>query len=147
MYETYTQSFNLEKIDKQISLLERLYALKDASPSSDAELKTAYEAIKQNLNRTMGEAGVIPEVPSWLKKFVAAVVGWVITGTIFGLASDKASRSNVVFGMAVVAIPFCFISSIIPTVAGWFNYILIPIFQIGFVLVIAYLASKKPKNA
>ena len=148
IYESYTQTFSLEKIDKQISLLERLYIIESENKSAtDPELKDAFVNIKNRLNQSIGERGSLLAIPEWLIKFVSAFIGWTIVGCIFWLAMDKDEKKNVILGMSVLALPLCFLSAIVPTIAGWFNYIIVPILQIFLVLGLVAFIGKKPKNA
>lgn len=146
IYETYTQQFRLARIEKQISLVEKLAALEsNKALATQPHLKQAYTNLQQQLSSTMNESGDQYELLPWGKKMLATAVAWSIFALFILLIPESYSTAKnapgaVFFGMLAVAAPFIALSAAVPTFSTpWLNYTLYPIGHL-VVLTIAILA-------
>ena len=134
MYETYTQSLRLGRIERQITLVEKLAALEpNKAITTQPDLKRSYVALQRQLLSTMSEAQAEYELLPWAKKMLAAALAW----TVFALfllfipesySTAKNAPGAVLFGMVSVAAPFIALAAAFPTLdPPWVNYTLYPI--------------------
>ncbi|WP_139182734.1 hypothetical protein [Oryzisolibacter propanilivorax] len=156
VFEIYTQSFKLARIEKQVVLLEKL-----ASSSSKQEIKTNPElhalasSLIMQLRATDVSVPVSYQLLPWTKKALAAAAAWFIFGLFILLIPNNYTRTkpetaSVFAGMTVVASPFIALSTAIPT-SPWLNYAIYPIghiFVIIFFLLVVglYIAKKSSRR-
>jgi hypothetical protein len=131
-FETYTQSFKLARIERQLSLLEKL-----ATISARTELKgnSDLQALSVSLTKQLRETDItLPtsyELLPWAKKALAAAAAWFVLGLFILLLPNTYTRTSpasasVFAGMTVVASPFIALAVAMPT-DPWVNYALYPI--------------------
>jgi hypothetical protein len=131
-FETYTQSFKLARIERQLSLLEKL-----ATISARTELKgnSDLQALSVSLTKQLRETDItLPtsyELLPWAKKALAAAAAWFVLGLFILLLPNAYTRTSpasasVFAGMTVVASPFIALAVAMPT-DPWVNYALYPI--------------------
>lgn len=139
-FETYTQSFKLARIERQVSLLEKL-----ATVSARTELKSSpdLQALSVSLTKQLRETDITMPTSyallPWAKKALAAAAAWLVFGLFILLIPNTYTRTapasaSVFAGMTVVASPFIVLAVAIPT-DPWLNYALYPIghiFLLGF---------------
>jgi hypothetical protein len=134
IYESYTQTFRLAKIERQISLLEKLASL-DANKSVSAQpaLKRSYAALQSQLLSTTSESEDEYELLPWAKKMLATAVAWCVFSLFLLFIPDsystvKSAPGAMLFGILAVAVPFIVIAAAIPSFEpAWLNYTLYPI--------------------
>ena len=141
IYEQYTQQFKLARIEKQISLLEKLASV-DSSEAvrANPNLKALQSKIENQLKETTEVATAAYEIPIWAKKSLAAAAAWLLFGISIAFipnsyTSTQPATTSVISGMLVFASPFIAAAVWLPT-NPWLNYAVYPIGHI-FALVIA----------
>ena len=131
-FETYTQTFKLTRIERQVALLEKLAAASARSDiNKNPELKTLSESLTKQLQDTDITLPANYEFLPWAKKALATAAAWFIFGmTTLILPNNytqkKPEMASVFAGMTVIAFPFIALSVAIPT-DPWLNYALYPI--------------------
>jgi hypothetical protein len=131
-FETYTQSFKLARIERQLSLLEKL-----ATVSARTEVKgnSDLQALSVSLTKQLRATDItLPasyELLPWARKALAAAAAWFIFGLFILLTPNTYTRTapgsaSVFAGMTVVASPFIALAVAMPT-NPWVNYTLYPI--------------------
>ena len=147
-FEIYTQTFGLARLDKQLTLIERLYELdeKNGLSSRDNNLKKTYTELSNRLNESIGESGGL--VPLWLKKYIASYIAWGLLAILIWVVSskDKENTTNnaaTAKGILILALPVALLFILVPFYGPWINYFFIPVAQIVAISILALLYSKK----
>jgi hypothetical protein len=132
VFEAYTQSFKLGRIERQIAILEKL-ALVSGRPDvrGSSELRALSDSLTKQLRETDITVPASYELLPWAKKALAASTAWLVFGLFVVLTPNSYTRTrpetaSVVAGMSVVASPFIALATALPTVP-WVNYALYPI--------------------
>lgn len=154
VYEEYTESFMLGRMDKRILLLERLVAISESDAlMKQPETKLIYEELLGELARS-GNRNALRGAPDAIKKLLAAALPWaLLIIAIYIFDKDDAEKTftwEFAFGMCVIAFPFLIIGLIIPTFErSWINYIVYPFGHIALVIwgVLRWQRSQGEKNA
>lgn len=142
-YEQYTQQFKLSRIEKQISLLEKLSAVANhESIRLNPNLKALQSKIEIQLKETTEVETAEYEIEPWAKKSLAAAAAWIIFGICIAFIpnyyrSTQTATTSVISGMLVFASPFIAAAAWLPT-NPWLNYAVYPIGHI-FALVFAMM--------
>jgi hypothetical protein len=89
-YESYTQSFKLTRLERQVNLLQKLGTV-TSSPEirSNPELQALSKAIAKQIKDTDITAPVSYELLPWTKKALAAAVAWLIFGLFIALIPNN----------------------------------------------------------
>lgn len=151
-YETYTQSFKLARIEKQVELLEKLGEVSaKASVKANPELQNLAQSLTAQLRSTDITIPVNFELLPWAKKALATAAAWFAFGLFIMLIPNNYTRTkpeavSVFAGMTVVASPFIALSTAMPT-SSWLNYAIYPIGHIfvlsGTMLWISWWVQKR----
>lgn len=139
-YETYTQSFKLARVERQVALLEKL-----ATVSALPEIKANpdLQAVAISLTKQLRDTDVtLPasfELLPWARKALATIVVWFVFGLFILVIPNTYTRTkpetaSVFAGMTVVASPFVALSVAMPT-DPWLNYVIYPI---GHLVLLAF---------
>ena len=142
-YERYTQQFKLARIEKQISLMEKLSSLaNNEAVRENTTLKSLQGRIETQLKETTDVEKTEYEIEPWVKKSLAAAAAWIIFGICIAFipnsyTSTQPAATSVISGMLVFASPFIAAAAWLPT-NPWLNYAIYPIGHI-FALVFAML--------
>ena len=151
-YESYTSSFKLARIERQIALLEKLGSL-SALPSIKSQplLSQANTNLQRQLAGTTSTSDVEYELLPWGKKVLAAATAWVALALFILLTPSSYSASNsgsgtILVGVVALASPFLALAAAMPTFdAWWINYLAYPIGHIA-VLLLAILLWQRMKR-
>lgn len=139
-YETYTQSFKLARIERQIDLLDKFAAVKAKTASSGSpELKLIEASIQTQLLETTRTSSTEYVLLPWAKKMLAAALAWFGFGIFVSLIPNSYTKAepatgSVLAGITVFATPFVAISVILPT-NPWINYVIYPVGHILLVFI------------
>lgn len=142
-YEQYTQQFKLSRIDKQISLLERISSFSNSEAiRENPTLKALQSRIEIQLKETTEIETAEYEIEPWAKKSLAATAAWLLFGICIAFipnsyTSTQPATTSVISGVLVFASPFIAAAAWLPT-NPWLNYAIYPIGHI-FALVFAML--------
>jgi hypothetical protein len=152
LFEAYTQSFKLGRIERQVALLEKLASVSGrAEVTASTDLRALSDSLTKQLRQTDITLPTSYELLPWAKKALAAAAAWFAFGLFIALIPNTYTRTrpetaSVVAGMTVAASPFIAIATVLPT-EPWINYALYPIghiFLLSLLLVwIARLMVKK----
>jgi hypothetical protein len=149
VYEKYTGSFELTRLDREAAILERVLALqKSAQDITDKDLLASLENLKARLrgfSQPQLEGAVLS--PS-AKKALYAALPWVLLILVLQMASGPSSKA--VAGVMIFAVPLVLLSVYLPDFESqWINYYLIPwggcLAMVAFVMV--WQKTKKGKAA
>ncbi|WP_205343129.1 hypothetical protein [Denitrificimonas caeni] len=134
MYESYTDSFQLKRMEKQVELLEKLVNLNSNKAIIDnQELQSIYRGLNKNLNALNSESAAIVLSPP-VTQTLAALLPWLLLMMLL-LLFKKKTGGEAAAGVAVVSIPVAFIGYWLPQFEqAWINYVLYPV--ASFVLLI-----------
>jgi hypothetical protein len=139
-YEAYTQHFKLNRIERQIDLLEKFVAAKSKLPAtSTPELRAIEDAIQAQLRETTRTSSTEYELLPWAKKVIAATLVWIVFGFFIALipssyTNTEPATASVVAGITVFASPFIAASTLLPT-NPWINYVAYPIGHVFVVFI------------
>lgn len=134
MYEAYTHSFELNKLDRQIELLERLGEVKKSTEGSK-ELSSIYDNLAAELASVNDHKSSDLLLSRQLTQAFAALTPWVLMAVLIMLFSRKGSLQATA-GMAVIAIPLSILGYWLPAFEQtWINYGLYPVGSFALVLV------------
>src|SRR3990167_4236914 len=119
-YETYTQSFRLGKIEKQVALLEHLSKLSEPSTLQTPALRQIHQNLERQLADATSTVAAEYVLLPWAKKALAAASAWLALALLLALASKGTSASftfgfDTAIGMLFVALPFVVIGATLPT--------------------------------
>ena len=130
--ELYTQSFMLTRLDREVSLLERMLEVQDQiAKTNDEALKKTFESLSLDLSHLVqgsSYANTIQLSPRVIKA-LSFLLPWVVLTLLIvfvGQSRGTETRSAVI-GIFVVAIPVMFVGGYIPDSGrNWIDYLLIP---------------------
>jgi drug/metabolite transporter (DMT)-like permease len=141
IFETYTQSFKLTRIERQVALLGML---SEVASQDQVRSNPEFQAIAISLTEQLrgSDVTVIKDIAfqPWMKKALATAAVWIIFFICIASIPNKYSRTSpefvsVLAGMTLFALPFIALSTLIPT-NPWLNYLVYPI---GHLFVLAFL--------
>nr|WP_315241394.1 hypothetical protein [uncultured Albidiferax sp.] len=151
-FETYTQSYKLARLERQVSLLEKLAVVSSqAEIKADPDLQAVAISLKKQLRDTDVTIPARFELLPWARKALATAAAWFVFGLFIALIPNTYTRTrpetaSVFAGMTVVASPFVAMSIALPT-DPWLNYAIYPIghlFLLGlFLLWVGRLMARK----
>ena len=131
-FETYTQSFKLARIERQLSLLEKLATISARDEiKGNSDLHALSVSLTKQLRQTDITLPTSYELLPWAKKALAAAAAWIVFGLFILLIPNNYTRTSpgsasVFAGMTVVASPFVALAVAMPS-NPWINYALYPI--------------------
>lgn len=154
IWETFTDSFFLARMERRLSLLRELHSLAKDGITQNSELAPSYQEMARQLAeykvRSFSLVHILnyPDSEQFFK---------FITGGIWGLAvavsalSDKGKGKeqwkSTLYGGLVFAAVLGFISTLIPTIySPWVNYIGWPALQLLLILGLSKLTSTVKKR-
>ncbi len=151
-YEFYTGHFRLGRIDQESALLDKLAAQSKAINSQNPEdLSDIHRALTDDLRHyVMAKQSSFP-IPSWILKFLAAIVPWLLLALIIRIASSPDGFRSAFGGILIVAIPVAFVGALIPDFKSpWFNYVAYPALAVILIVIPLLLLQRwrtqVPKN-
>lgn len=153
IYEAYTSKLKLSRLEKQVSLVEKLATVSSASGTRSSPLLIeAAENLQRELLSTTRTAEVVP--PPWGRKMLTASAAWLVFGTFLMLIPAAYSTTDggrtwtaVAFGMVCVAAPFVALAAALPTFQEtWVNDIAYPVGHIAVIVILIKLwqTRKRP---
>lgn len=131
-FETYTQSYKLDRLERQVTLLEKLAVVSaQTEVKADPDLQAVVSSLKKQLRDTDVTLPASLELLPWAKKALATAAAWFVFGLFIALIPKAYTRTrpetaSVFAGMTVVASPFVALSIALPT-DPWLNYAIYPI--------------------
>jgi hypothetical protein len=134
MYEGYTGTFRLGRVDRELALLERLTALAEKDVvRKDQQLLVIFNGVKAKLADSSNPSSSTVQIPEGMKKALAAAFVWVLLALTVSLSGFNLKA---IAGMVVVATPFVILAAFIPSFeASWINYWLYPIGHVSVIMV------------
>lgn len=151
-FETYTQSYKLTRLERQVVLLEKLATVStQAEIKADPDLQAVAVSLKKQLRDTDVTLPASFELLPWARKALATAAAWFVFGLFIVLIPSTYTRTqpetaSVFAGMTVVASPFIALAIALPT-NPWLNYAIYPIghlFLLGlFLLWVGRLMARK----
>jgi hypothetical protein len=143
LYESYTSSFLLQKIERQVALLERLAKVgAEVQALPNAGLVDAYKELQAQLLRTAKPIEGDYVLLSWGKKVIAAAAAWLVFALLLLMAPQPQSqrgggRTDMLLGVLILALPFVGLAAALPTFeASWINYYLYPVGHLAALVVV-----------
>lgn len=132
IFETYTQSFKLARVERQLALLEKL-----ATVSSRTDVRTSpdLQGIATSITKQLQDTDVSRpanfELLPWAKKALATAAVWFVFALFILLIPNSYTRTkpetaSVLAGITVFASPFIALAVAVPT-DPWLNYAIYPI--------------------
>ena len=146
VFEFYTQSFRLTRLDRQVSLLERMLEVQDQiAKTNDEALKKTFKSLSFELRHLVqGSSYTIP-LPPRVIKALYFLLPWGVLAFLIVIAGRSRDTDTVsaVLGITVVAIPLMFVGAYIPDSGqDWIDYYLIPWSLTGIVIALVMLIGK-----
>ena len=120
IYEAYTSNFRLNRIEKQIILLEKLTSI-SAIPiaSTQGNLAQIKTNLQQQLLSTTTTSNAEYELLPWGKKVLSSVAAWLIFFLLLLMIPSSSSSNGgpaaIFMGMLILATPFIALSAALPT--------------------------------
>ena len=150
VFEFYTQSFMLTRLDREISLLERMLEVQDQiAKTNDEALKKTFDSLSLDLSHLVQGPSYMIQLPPRAIKALYFLLPWVVLIffiVIFG-ESRGTDRAAAVFGILIVAIPVMFVGAYIPDSGrDWIDYYLIPWGLIGIVIAAILLIRRRSRT-
>lgn len=131
-FETYTQSYKLARLERQIALLDKLAMVSTKTEiKADPDLQAVAVSLKKQLRDTDVTLPANFELMPWARKALATAAAWFVFGLFVLLVPNTYTRTqpettSIFAGMTVVASPFIAFSIALPT-DPWLNYAIYPI--------------------
>jgi hypothetical protein len=143
VYEYYTQTLKLNRLNQETALLERVAAL-DRSLKGDADenLTASVESLKARLRHVGRQESGGTLIPNALLKALYTAIPWVMMSILI-IVSPGSGASAAILGMALFAIPLAVLNVNLPDFQpNWINRWLVPWGEAVFVI-LAILAWQK----
>lgn len=147
-YERMTSTIYLSKLERKVSLIEKLQIIKNSDIVNSPELNKIYLDTVKELESFNVSQPLINQInlgePSAIGKAISGALLWIIV-FIYGVISE-AKKAGKVTGMIVflgvvlgmIAIFFAWLGTIIPTIINpWINIIGFPIIQILILILLS----------
>jgi len=148
-YESYTGSLRLARIEKEVSLLERLAAVGgQPTVANDPKLLAIYHQLQGKLSGSTTLASTPTLLSTEATKALAALAAWLVLAC-FGFVAGRMPggtefTASTALGMAVVATPFVVLAAFLPTFqASWINYFLYPVGHVVLVVAVVLLWHRR----
>ncbi|MGY5736925.1 hypothetical protein ACXHP7_22550 [Vibrio chemaguriensis] len=144
VYEQYTGHFELSKLEKVITLTEKIAKAEELAKTNE-ELKVVLSLTTNELKGLVKAESSGVELTQTQKKGLFAFLPWFIlmaAGSIFA----RQGRMKGVTGIFLFSIPFSIIGAYIPTFSNvYINYHVIPwsAFIVSIALIVAYQRRKQ----
>ena len=152
-FEVYTQSFSLTRLDREVSLLERMLEVQDqVAKTNDETLKETFESLSLELSHLVQGspyATAISPSPRVIKAlyFLLPWVALAFLIAIVGRSGGRGETAGALFGILVVTIPVTFAGAYIPDSGrGWIDYFLIPWGLTGMVIAVIMLIQRQSRT-
>jgi hypothetical protein len=162
LYDRYTASFTLGRLEHAADLITKLQAIESSPTKRTPELEAAYQSLRTQVSEAISSKPITislppPKVPvttSQVLKFICGALPWfLISLTMLPKAiRGDATALGGFFGVTLFAIFFGFVALLIPTFWWpWGSLILYPLLHPIFVLVVIAaigmrMASNKNKK-
>lgn len=150
IYESYTGTFHLARIEKEITLLERMSDLSgDERIAADPVLSTIYRGLQAKLSESTTSPESLTTLSPAAKKSLAAATAWFVLALLVFLAGRSNLEANQfsgasAVGMLMFATPFVLLAAFLPTFeASWINYFLYPVGHVVIVVVMVLFWQKR----
>ncbi len=148
VYEFYTRSFMLARLDHETMLLTKIITLEESSSSiTDPNLVTSLDSLKTRL-RILMQSPKETIVPLAVKKVIYTLIPWIAMAFLITLASGSDGRKAAIAGMGLFAIPLVILNANLPNFQPqWINNWLLPWAEavVAIVFVITWQRKKKTK--
>jgi hypothetical protein len=147
VYELYTQSFKLQRLDREAALIERVLALdKAAQATTDAQIRASLDSLKSRVKELDApEPGGPLLNRAWMKAMYTALP-WVALVLIMML-SPGGGVATAAAGTALVAVPLIVLNANLPDFDPlWVNHWLIPWGELAVVLILIMLWQGRKKK-
>jgi uncharacterized membrane protein len=143
VFETQSGYFTLQRIDREIALLERLSNLSQSETvATDKDLAAIFLNLKTRLAASSMPDTETTELSEAVKKSLAATIAWVAFAMILFFARAKGTTGTfgaTLFGIVILALPFIALAAFLPTFeAQWINFFLYPV---GHVVLLALMVA------
>ncbi len=150
MYESYTASFRLGRVDRAARILNNLVALEDNEGiKTDEALSEIHAKLVNRLGQLTDFSKPDSTVVSRLLRALTAFLPWFLLILAFGRRRGRGDKSagSALGGTIVLAIPFVVGGVLLPQMhLGLINYIVYPWGSFLCFAVIALIASKATKR-
>jgi hypothetical protein len=147
-FEVVTGWNYYRNLEKKIELLDRLNSLHSEGVTSNPELEPIYAQAVADLSSRNTAPPRLPaialrtSIAFW--KAISGASFWILFALLgmFG-TFGKERRALAAIALLIIAIPFGYIGSILPTIGNpWVNYIGFPLLQMAILLIISGRARK-----
>ena len=145
VFELYTQSFMLTRLDREVSLLERMLEVQDQiAKTNDEALKKTFESLSLDLSHLVQGSSYAIQLPPGVIKALYFLLPWAVLIFIVIVTQPRGTNAaSAVFGILFVAIPLMFVGAYIPDSGrGWIDYLLIPWILAGIVIAAIMLIQR-----
>jgi len=143
-FESYTNYFEMKKIEKQIDLLNQISEIEtEGILKKDPELKSIYDSIKKNLTELTSSPPVEivakPFIPQWAWKFLAGAFLWWLFSVAYipGTRRGEKESLNAFIGLLIVGVIFGAVGAFLPDRIGKLAIYLF--YPIGHFLLVCFL--------
>ena len=150
LYERYTSTFRLTRLETATHLLKELVELKPRV-ESDPDLKTTHDSLLSALNSIVGTVEV--EQKHTPHSFTARLIGGLWMWIIFGIAMGNSNSTDKTARYAVWVLGTIISLICVPLPEGawpWRHYLLYPIVSISMIflalMILGITASSKEKK-
>ena len=148
VYEFYTRSFMLARLDHETMLLTKIVTLEESSSNiTDANLVTSLDSLKTRI-RILMQSPKDTVVPLGVQKVIYTLIPWIAMALLITLASGSDGRKVAIAGMGFFALPLVILNANLPTFQPqWINNWLLPWTEavVVVVFVITWQRKKKAK--
>lgn len=145
IFELYTQSFKLARLDREAALLERMVALDEMSAAvDDAEITAALSGLKGRIRALTAPRATGTALSPQASQALYTALPWSLMALLMLASGGQGARSGIA-GMLMVAIPLVVLNMNLPIFdRRWINYWLVPWGE--FVLVMALILRWQRKR-
>lgn len=147
-YESYTKTFALARMERQLALLERLVSLEEATRGSELSEQSlrSLDGIRSQLRESIEPGVVTGEIGGrWVSAFYTGIP-WALLAVLVALSPGTGAQSAIL-GMVAFAVPLMVVNSSLPDFdREWINNWLIPWGEVAVVIVAILLWQKRQKR-
>lgn len=150
MYESYTNSFRLARLEKSSELIEKLVEMNEKMIDVDDELLlAAYAGLKRQLAESIGSSQEGKVMNPRIVNGLFTLFPWVILSIIFIMVTSKGEGStrDTLFGVSLLAVPIILVAMLVPTFEQqWINHWLLPWSSMIVLVVLITMWGKTKKR-
>ncbi len=147
VYEFYTRSFMLARLDRETALLEKIITLEESSSNiDDPNLVASLSSLKTRL-RILMQSQRDASIPLGMQRVMYTLIPWLAMAFFITLAGGSDGRGTAIAGMGLFALPFVIINANLPSFQSqWINNWLLPWAEIVVVVVFVMAWQRKKKR-